>query len=284
MPKVKNIAGPAAAGFILSFLISIFVTHNFGVSFLKGLLFGAIFAVLAFVIDFVWGRFLSDGSEPVELASESPRTEKGLGARVDITIDDADLSDDGRGLPFAVDRNRAKLSEADTQDLRKNDVLFAAESKGEKQSLFDRTPEPVKKPDAAPAASEPAAESQGTFTPVSLGKPLPASAAAPASHEAAASPAAASSAGPAKAAPAPARKASSGDGELDGLPDIGGFDTDDNYVSESDMEEDGSAGESPSSYSSPASSSSVDASKATAHDTETLAKAISTVLKRDEMS
>lgn len=277
MPKVKNIAGPAAVGFVLSFLISIFVTHNIGVSFLKGLLFGVLFAVLAFVIDFVWDRFLSDGSEPVELAGDSPRVEKNLGARVDITIDDADLSDDGRSLPFAVDRNRAKLSESDTQDLRKNDVLFAAESKGEKQSLFDRTPEPVKKTEAAPAASEPAAESQGTFTPVSLGKPLSASESAPAA------PASAPAAGPAKAAAAPARKASSGDGELDGLPDIGGFDTDDNYVSEADMEDDNPPDESSSSYS-PSASSPVDASKATAHDTETLAKAISTVLKRDEMS
>lgn len=280
MPKVKNIAGPAAAGCILSFLISIFVTHNIGVSLLKGLFFGVLFAVLAFVIDFVWGRFLSDGAEPVELAGDSPKADKNLGTQVDITIDDADLSDDGRSLPFAVDRNRAKLSESDTQDLRKNDVLFAAESKGDKPSLFDRTPEPVQKAAAGPASPEPAGESQGTFTPVSLGKPLAASAASPAAHESAAG----TAAGPAKAAAAPARKASSGDGELDGLPDIGGFDTDDNYVSESDMEEDGSSGESPSSYSSPASSSSVDSSKATAHDAETLAKAISTVLKRDEMS
>ncbi len=280
MPKVKNIAYPAIAGFVLSFFISILVTHNFGISLLKGLLFAVIFAVLAFVIDFVWGRFLGDGTEVVELSSDSSKNDKSLGNKVDITIDDADLSDDGRSLPFAVDRNRAKLSESDTLDLRKNDVLFAAESKGEKQPLFESGSEQAQKSPVQKDAS-PSAEEQPSFKPVSLGKPV-----AAAADSQKTSPSPSVSPAPVKSEPAkapPARKTSSGDGELDALPDIAGFDVGDNYVSESDIEEE-SPVEDSSSYSPSEPMPSGDANKATEHDTETLAKAISTVLKRDEMS
>lgn len=275
MPKVKNIAYPAAAGFALSFFISILVTHRFGASLLKGLLFAVVFAVLAFVIDFVWGRFLGEGDEVVEISTDSSKADKNLGSKVDITIDDADLSDDGRSLPFAVDRNRAKLAEADTLDLRKNDVLYAAETQGKRPSLFDSPAEPAQKDGgtkAAPSADEPAE----AFKPVSLGKPL-----ASGGESKPAAPAAAPGAG--KDA-APAKKAPSGNGELDALPDIGGFETDDNYVPEADVDVSAVTDGGSTDYSSPAPASSGNASKATEHDTATLAKAISTVLKRDEMS
>ncbi len=282
MPKVKNITYPAVAGFALSFLISLLATHRFGTSLLKGLLFAVVFAVLAFAIDFVWGRFLGEGDDVAEISGDVAKADKNLGNKVDITIDDADLSDDGRGLAFAVDRNRAKLSDADTMDLRKNDVLFAAESQGGRQSLFEGPAASSSSSGPAVAAGEavaasPADESKAAFKPVSLGKPVSASGASNPSASAP-SPVAEKQAG------APAKKASTGNLELDALPDIGGFGDDDNYVAESDMEESGALDESAPAYSSTAASSSGNASKATEHDTETLAKAISTVLKRDEMS
>ena len=191
---------------------------------------------------------------------------------------------------FGRKENRIKikkvLSIMKTMDLtspkifkENNAVVWVNEKKDDNAEnpiqKFDRPPEPVKGPSAAPQPAGSAPQTEGdakeSFKPVSLGKPV------------ADSGSAAAAAAPVKAAPAPARKALSGDGELDGLPDIAGFDTDDNYVSESDMEEGDPPDESPSSFSGPVSSS-VDASKATAHDAETLAKAISTVLKRDEMS
>ncbi|MBP5158083.1 MAG: hypothetical protein ILP18_09460 [Treponema sp.] len=280
MPKVKNLAYPAVAGFALSFFISILVTHHFGTSLLKGLAFAVVFAILAFVIDFVWGRFLGEEEEVAELSGDASKADKNLGNKVDITIDDADLSDDGRGLSFAVDRNRAKLSDADTMDLRKNDVLFAAESKGDRPSLFEG-PAASSGP-AAPAGeakqAAPSGDQKASFTPVSLGKPVSASE----SSKPSSAPAAASTAEkPSGAAP---KKSSSGNVELDALPDIGGFGEDDNYVADVDIEEAGASEAGSSSLSSPASASSGNASKATEHDTETLAKAISTVLKRDEMS
>lgn len=284
MPKVKNITYPAAAGFVLSFLISLVATHRFGSSLLKGLLFALVFAVLAFVIDFVWGRYLGEGDEVSDISGDSPKADKGLGSKVDITIDDADLSDDGKSLKFAVDRNRAKLSESDTQDLRKNDVLFAAESKGERQSLLDGPAVPPsdnggpKAPSQDNGGAKAPAQAQGeapsSFKPVSLGKPLSASASS--------APAPEPSAG--KAPSAAAKKAPSSGGEMDGLPDIGGFDNDDNYVPESDLADAVSPVSDSSDFTPSAPTPSGSASKATEHDTATLAKAISTVLKRDEMS
>lgn len=276
MPKVKNITYPAAAGFALSFLISLIATHRLGSSLLKGLLFGVVFAVLAFVIDFVWARFLGEGEESADISGDAAKADKGLGNKVDITIDDADLSDDGKSLKFAVDRNRAKLSDSDTQDLRKNDVLFAAEAKSEKPSLFDSSVEPPpaeKRENKASQPSEKAAPSD--FKPVALGKPLPASNASGAASAPAAD----------KPVSAPAKKASSGNGEVDALPDISSFDNADNYVSESDIEGSGEAAAASSDFSSSAAPApSGNASKATEHDAATLAKAISTVLKRDEVS
>ena len=72
--------------------------------------------------------------------------------------------------------------------------------------------------------------------------------------------------------------------EIDALPDLEGFEGDDNYVSDNDIIENSDfAQESESNFSS--SSGSIDGSTVTSnHDTETLAKAIHTVLKRDEMS
>ena len=275
MPKVKNITYPAAAGFALSFLISLVATRRFGSSLLKGLLFALVFAVLAFVIDFVWGRYLGEGDEVPDLSGDAAKSDKSLGNKVDITIDDADLSDDGKSLKFAVDRNRAKLSESDTQDLRKNDVLFAAESKGEKQSLFDGPAVAPSDNGGAKAAAQAQEEAPSSFKPVNLGKPLAASASA--------SPAPAPAAG--KDASSPAKKATpSSGGEMDGLPDIGGFDNDDNYVPESDLVNDASSVSVTPDFSPDAPTSTGNASKATEHDTATLAKAISTVLKRDEMS
>ncbi len=270
MPKVKNITYPAAAGFALSFLISLIATHRFGSSLLKGLLFALVFAVLAFVIDYVWGRFLSEGDEVSDISGDAPKADKSLGNKVDITIDDADLSDDGKSLRFAVDRNRAKLSESDTQDLRKNDVLFAAESKGEKQSLFDGPPAAPSDNGGAKTTAQPQEEASSSFKPVSLGKPLPASGA----------PGAASGKSPS----APVKKAPSSGGEMDALPDIDGFENDDNYVSDSDIADDNPSAPVSSDFSSSAPTSSGNASKATEHDSATLAKAISTVMKRDEMS
>ncbi len=274
MPKVKNIAYPAIAGFVLSFFISILVTHRFGISLLKGLTFALIFAAMSFVIDFVWSRFLGDGVDSIEISADSARNDKNLGSRVDITIDDADLSDDGRGLPFAVDRNRSKLSESDTLDLRKNDVLFSAESKGEEQSLFENPSEPVRTSKVPKDSSS--TDSSTSFQPVSLGTPVSDTQKAPS-----ASPSV--PVAPATAPDTPVRKLSSGDGELDALPDIAGFDVGDNYVTDSDIEET-ATDESSESYSSSNSASSGGGNKAGEHDTETLAKAISTVLKRDEMS
>ena len=278
MPKVKNITYPAAAGFALSFLISLVATRRFGSSLLKGLLFALVFAVLAFVIDFVWGRYLGEGDEVPDLSGDAAKSDKSLGNKVDITIDDAELSDDGRSLKFAVDRNRAKLSEADTLDLRKNDVLYAAETDGKKPSLFDRPPveQHVDKVEAkAEQPAKPKEEASSGFKPVNLGKPMPASSSAPAKADVASE----------KKAPS---SGSAGGGTMDSLPDIGGFPTDDNYVSEADVEDGGVPEVISTDFSDSASASapasSGNASKATDHDAATLAKAISTVLKRDEMS
>ncbi len=297
MPKIKNIAVPAALGFVLSFLVSlIFGTHKFGVSLFRGLLFCLIFGILAFIIDFVYGKFLDDGSAVDTLQdSSSGRSESSnkVGARVDITIDDADLSNDGKELSFAVNRNRFKLADADTQDLRENDVMYVAESSEKKDTGVASAPVTSNNSSVSSAPVSNSQPSASSFKPVPLGQPV--SAAVNQSAE--------------TKTPEPntkptsqntdshpvSKKEGSSNSEINALPDLDNFDNTDNS---DDSSADGDA-DSDSTKSTDFSTDEVSASNSSGdsvsvpvpgadgkqtvqQDTETLAKAIRTVLKRDE--
>ncbi len=288
MPKVKKIVFPAISGFALSFFISILFTHKFGYSLLRGLLFGFVFAVLAVLIDIVYGKFLDDGSSVSEISQDSSKSDGKVGSHVDITIDDADLSNTGKEIPFAVNRNLFQLSESDTQDLRKIDILYESEQKEQKTVLSATMSDSVSTQKESSSVVHPAdtneSSQDSSFKPVALGKPLEVASESSKNEktESSQSKPADSVAETKNQLKKKAKEAEKH--EIDALPDLEGFEGDDNYVSDNDIIENSDfAQESESNFSS--SSGSIDGSTVTSnHDTETLAKAIHTVLKRDEMS
>lgn len=293
--KLKNIVVPAVFGFALSFFISIVVNHRFGTAFLRGLIFGVAFAAMAVVIDFVYEKFLNDGSS-IDFTSDAPKSDSRVGGKVDITIDDAELTDNGDALSFSVLNNRFKLSEADTKSARqsKNDILNEVKSSS--------------RPVSSVAASTPAADSvpseteKPAFKPVALGTPVgkatvsdaivsaapshvedspssKVSAAESTTSESHHTVSGAENVSPALAARRAERVADKK--EIDALPDLDSFgdegDLDDDVIEDSEFAQDGldsSSDEGRIIF--------ADGSKAKDHDTETLAKAIRTVLKRED--
>ena len=289
MLNTKNIAVMAGLGFVLSFLISILFAHTpFLWALFRGLVFAIAFGVLAIIIDFMYEKFLNDG-EPADFSPDTSRAAGKPGARVDITIGEADLTEDGLGLRFAVNNNKHLLSEKDTRSVAENAVRInsispassPAASSGGSAAPHAAAPAAAapEAPKAAPAAAE--------FKPMTLGKPLTEAPAAAASSPAASSGgstaphAAAPAAAAAPEAPksaAPAQKS-----ELDALPDLGVFDDGGGSSSAGgDVIEDTEFAETGGGDISPRISPLTDPDKATQHDTATLAKAIQTVLKRDE--
>lgn len=282
--KLKNIVVPAVFGFALSFFISIVVNHRLGTALLKGFIFCVIFAAGAVVIDFVYEKFLNDGSS-IDFSSDTPKTDSRLGGKVDITIDDAELTDDGDALAFSVANNRFKLSESDTKSVKqdkketsgsiKPSVVGSKPKSDASEPVIAETAS-VAKNSAMPAAEKPA------FKPVSLAN-MASAESSPASVENEASdntakPVADNNVSPAVAARRAERVAEKK--EIDALPDLDSFgdadDLDDDVIEDSEFAQDGmdSSDEGRVVF--------ADGTKAKDHDTETLAKAIRTVLKRED--
>lgn len=293
----KKIAFPAAFGFALFFLVSLIFTHKIVPALLRGVIFGLLFALIFFGIDFVFTRFLNDG-EDISVSSGGSGAKRSMsspGGTIDITISDEELTDDGQGLRFPVSKNKHALAKEETVPILdpnaaqklKQDVSSllgstepgfrsldsvaplqgsasggSAGGTGTERSLeasaSSRSPSPA---GAAPLAQQ-SAGSEGAFTPVSLGKPFPSTNAQSSLSE----------------------KIHDGEkSELDDLPEIADFapkagdvGKKEEVIVDSDFARDGvktSSSDKP---------MFADGSRATDHNTETLARAIQTVLKRDE--
>jgi len=275
--KLKNIVVPAVFGFTLSFFISIVVNHRFGTAFLRGFIFAVIFAAGAVVIDFVYEKFLNDGSS-IDFVSDVPKSDSRLGSKVDITIDDAELTDDGDSLAFSVANNRFKLSDSDTKSVRqsKNEVSDTA-----KPLVKDPVVEQVA--EVPVSSSQPAVKAgaeKASFKPVPLAN-MASSESSPVVENVTpenTKTSVADNVSPAVAARRAERVAEKK--EIDALPDLDSFgdagDLDDDVIEDSEFAQDGmeSSDEGRIIF--------ADGTKAKDHDTETLAKAIRTVLKREE--
>ncbi len=109
MLKSKNLVIPGILSFIFSFLISLISTHKIGSSLLRGIVFAIIFIVLAAIIQVIYDKFLSDGTE-VNLPGEGRKADK-AGSVVDITIDDEPLERDENGPQFFVSNSKLKSAE-----------------------------------------------------------------------------------------------------------------------------------------------------------------------------
>ncbi|MCR5080284.1 MAG: hypothetical protein K6B17_02950 [Treponema sp.] len=263
MFNIKSIAKFAGAGFVLSFIISIFSTQRFGVSLVRGLIFALVFGALAALICFLDSYFFdgtlgeSDSSAKVSSGTSSvPKS----GSIVNITIDDESLTEEDKAPLFDISSKRMGFARNEVNPSKV--VNQAPPVSTPVQAVPDapvaKNEEIVQAPEAAPAASSaPVHENVKT-------------AEAP------------------QFKPAPLQEVTSKkpavDNDIDTLPDIGdemaGGDDDiglsnsgASVVTDSEFAETGTDGK-------PVSI--VDASDATKHDTKTIAEAIRTLLKKDE--
>ena len=239
----------------MSFLISLLATHKFGFSLLRGAIFAVIFAGLGIGISFLYEKFLSEENDEGSPSSESKKT----GSVVDITINDESLPDDGQGPQFFVANNK--------HNLEKEDKISLQTGKNNEQETSDV--DVSFEDDKTSAVKEQDKDAVGAFKPVSLEQPF-AKGKESLSNE------------------NPSEKSggikSEGtlDEEIDTLPDIGNLASDDkseaednNLIEDSDFAESGT-------HESSQTAKFPDGSKAASHDTETMAKAIRTLLKKDE--
>lgn len=243
MFNLKNVAASAGVGFVLSFLISIISTHRFFVASFRGIIFAVVFALLAFAAEFLNKKFLS-----VETLSDS-KDEAGkkpvskAGSVVNITIDDENLTEDEAAPNFDVSANKNFFNGGGS---------VGTASKTEEAPAVDSLP----KADSSVAANEP----------VENAVPV-ADSSAPEKTEPEIKPAAAS-----------AEKASQSQ-EIDALPDIGVFsgesDDDGGVINDSDFAQTESSEKLP--------SAPTDGKVSVEQDTKTIASAIRTLLKKDEM-
>lgn len=246
MPKLKNLLYPAVSGFVLSFLITLIATHHFLLALLRGALWAAGFAALAAGISFLYEKFLSEGLGSDSLSESTSRPVSGN--VVDITISDEELTPDDSGPRFDVSGERAApMSAAQGRLSDMNDAEPVADTAV--------VPEPAvakPAPQTAAVSEEPKAAEAAAFKPVNLaGQPVE-------------------------------REQPSGSAEdidsLDELPEIGEL----NLVgSDSSVEEDSEfaeEGEAPSS----SRAQFADGSSPASQDAETMAKAIRTLLKRED--
>lgn len=220
MIKIKPIVFSACAAFVLSFVIAIASKSGFPVSLLKATIFGLLFGAIAVGVQFVYAKFLAEGTALVE-AAEEPKV---MGSKVDLVVSEEDLPEDKEAPVFYVEgkhvlsnedvgiHKAAEPSAASAQSApsaeafsaaEQNDALEAAEKVREQKAAENITQK------AAEAASRPSApqpedvpleaeapqkkEAQPAFAPINL-----------------ASGGAAASSGSA-----------GGNDELDDLPDIG---------------------------------------------------------------
>lgn len=126
MFKVKNVIVSACTIFFLSFVISIFSTHKVGISLLRALVFACLFALIDVFVQFISKKFLDDGESSLEIdtgvSSSHSDMKSGNGNIVDITISDEPLSDDESSLKFDVRGNRQTLPASDVSSSKMNSV------------------------------------------------------------------------------------------------------------------------------------------------------------------
>lgn len=261
MLNPKKSIFPAVFGFVLSFFISIIATHKLWRSLLRGFIFAVVFAVLFIAIDFIFEKFLEkEGS-----AGSSKKSDSGNGGKIDITISDEDLTDDGEDLRFPVTMNKMGLSQEEKRPL-KAQVDQAPQAQASSDSSSSQASAPIS---ADTDVFEGVDDSAGDdiFTPQNLAS------VSPKAEKPSAAPVIDSST---------VGLDTSDDSQIDELPEIADFDAEmgddsgDSFVDDTDFASNGST----SLYTER--STFADGSRASDHDAATIAKAIQTALKREE--
>ncbi|MBP5443083.1 MAG: hypothetical protein J6Y60_07570 [Treponema sp.] len=260
MLNPKKSIFPAVFGFVLSFFISIIATHKLWRSLLRGVIFAVVFAALFIAIDFIFDKFL----DKEEGSVSSKRSDSKSGGKIDITISDEDLTDDGEDLRFPVTMNKMGLSQEEMQSYKVQTESAPAPSSTAASPSIDAAPigtdEVIGSVSASPVESD-------VFKQTSLAS------SAPAVEKATVSPVTDNT--------TVGLDARDGE-EIDDLPEIADFDAElgdedaDSIVDDSDFASNGST----SMFTERSTFS--DGSRASDHDAATIAKAIQTALKREE--
>lgn len=245
MFNLKNVAASAGVGFVLSFLISIISTHRFFVASFRGIIFAVVFALLAFAAGFLNKKFLSVEtlSDSKDEAGKKPVSKPG--SVVNITIDDENLTEDEAAPSFDVSANKNFFNGGGSVG-----TASKTEEKTEAASAADSMQKEDSSVDEPVENAVPVADSSGIEKTEPETKPVAAS----------------------------SEKAVQSQ-EIDALPDIGVFsgesDDDEGVINDSDFAQTESSEKLP--------SAPTDGKVSVEQDTKTIASAIRTLLKKDEM-
>lgn len=251
MTKFKYSAFCAAFGFMLSFIISICTAKGFGRSFVNGLIFAVVFAVLEFCCGFIFKRFLDDGASSLDLSEESEKKSAPKGSYVDIVVGDENLTQDDQGPEFNVHLDESSYIKEKYSSPEPKKEAAVQNTRTESAASVDVV---EKKAESAPVSHN--AEPSPQFEAVPLGSPF----------------------GGSQGSDEISVSASSGNSEIDSLPVFESQDTDgsEEIIQDSEFAREGVA------EASFNHSSLVDGAQATNHDAKTLASAIRTLLKKDD--
>ena len=121
MRGLKSSGMFAACGFVLSFIAGLFSHTSILSVLLKALIFACVFGLLGFAVDFVFQKFLSDGTggdfqgDFTPDGSAPAAAAPVLGQHVDITIQDEELKKSESDNHFVVGENRQMLNDSDVR-------------------------------------------------------------------------------------------------------------------------------------------------------------------------
>lgn len=121
MRNLKFILGFAGTGFFLSLFFGIFSHSSFGRVFLQAVIFLILFALIGFIIKFIYDKFLSDGYVSSESIDTSEAAVPHKGTHVDLVVQDEELPASESENRFYVGENHQMLNESDFKVLRTNE-------------------------------------------------------------------------------------------------------------------------------------------------------------------
>ncbi len=120
MINPKNICISAAVGFVLSFFIGLIFGVNILHLLIRAAIFAAVFAALSVGITYIYKSFLSDGSVSDSDSTVSAETKPAAGSVVNIVVDDSTLKDDGSSPKFSVTNSSVLDGESLVEDEKKS--------------------------------------------------------------------------------------------------------------------------------------------------------------------
>ncbi len=276
MSKPKKIIIWAVTGFVLSFLISVISTHKFGVSLLRALIVGLVFALMSLLVDFLNKKYLSVYDE--NASSEQPSTQdKGRGNLVNFTVNDENLTEDENAPSFSVSMNKIPLDDEKVSLQNSTDENPQENDSGTQTSSFTNSA-PSQNSNKTDSAATQEQNSESSFRRVELGKKIDSSDFRDKINEGSFSKNSDSNSENSKN---DAKKTSADVQEIDSLPDFGdetedSSSEDENIISMSDFAEEGME------TADSRGTNSADESKANNFDAGTIASAIRTILKRED--